>query len=323
MIPDLAPTDSSPYMPLDCGPMRRRVLLIVNRDKPEALAAASEVRALIQEHAALLGEVGADEPRPGTGNATGTSLHSDLIPDLIPDLIVVLGGDGTLLHQAREHVGTGVPMLGVNLGKIGFMAEFDMATLRARAGELLTSATLPIRELGLLRVQILDENLAPRFDGRALNDAVITAGPPYRLITISLTIDGEQGPVMNGDGLVIATPTGSTAYNLSAGGPILEPGTDAMAVTPICAQSLSFRPIVVPGSTRVEARLLAVNSNGSGDGTTLVLDGQLYTPLAKGERVVITSLGQSVRFVRNTALGYWGRLMGKMNWAATPRSQRG
>lgn len=295
--------------------MPRRVLLIVNRNKPEALAAAGEVRALIQKHASLLGEIGADDPNP--------SSFAQQAPDAIPHLIIVLGGDGTLLHQAREFVGTGVPMLGVNLGKIGFMAEFDMATLRARAAELLTSTTLPMRELGLLRIQILSDTGEPRFDGRALNDAVITAGPPYRLITISLTIDGEQGPVMNGDGLVIATPTGSTAYNLSAGGPILEPGTNAMAVTPICAQSLSFRPIVVPGSTRVEARLLAINANGSGDGTTLVLDGQVYTPLAKGERVVITSLGQSVRFVRNTALGYWGRLMGKMNWAATPRSQRG
>ncbi len=295
--------------------MPRRVLLIVNRNKPEALAAAGEVRALIQRHAELLGEIGADDPNP--------SFFAQQAPDSIPHLIIVLGGDGTLLHQAREFVGTGVPMLGINLGKIGFMAEFDMVTLRARAAELLTSTTLPLRELGLLRVQILSDTGEPRFDGRALNDAVITAGPPYRLITISLTIDGEQGPVMNGDGLVIATPTGSTAYNLSAGGPILEPGTNAMAVTPICAQSLSFRPIVVPGSTRVEARLLAINTNGSGDGTTLVLDGQVYTPLAKGERVVITSLGQSVRFVRNTALGYWGRLMGKMNWAATPRSQRG
>lgn len=298
----------------------RNVLLLVNPTKPEAAAAAAELRGLIEQSGRVLAELPAgDAPLP-------TELSH-------PDLVVVLGGDGTLLAQARRCVDLDVPMLGVNLGKVGFMAEFDMPAVRLQADSLFGEGPLAIRRTKLIDVEVYGDRAttasangegALRYSGRALNDCVITAGPPYRLITLSLSFDGTPGPTFHGDGIIVSTPTGSTAYNLSAGGPILAPTVDGLAITPICAQSLSFRPIVVGASSIIEIMLLRVNDNdgageATGQGTTLVLDGQVQMPLHLNDRIVVTTYGQSIRFVRNPATEYWSRLMGKMHWARAPR----
>lgn len=291
--------------------MGRSVLLVTNTSKPEAVAAAEEMRQIISRKGRVVGELDAD---------VGP------IPTNIPaaDLIVVLGGDGTLLGQTRRCFALGLPMLGVNLGKIGFMAEFDLASIRLQGDSLFGDGPLAIRKLGLIHAEVRSsEDEWVRFSGPALNDCVITAGPPYRIVQLGLTIDGTQGPIMSGDGLIISTPTGSTAYNLSAGGPIVAPTVDGLAITPICAQSLSFRPIVVAGSSIIEITVSRVNQIDSGHGTTLVLDGQVQTPLSLGDRILVTTHGQSVRFVRNPATDYWFRLMGKMHWAKAPRLRGG
>lgn len=290
--------------------MGRSVLLLVNKDKPDAVAAAEELRDLIDRRGKVVLELDAD---------------NEPLPNKLPkvDLIVVLGGDGTLLAQSRRCLDLGLPMLGVNLGKLGFLAEFDMASVRLQGESLFGDGPLAMRKLGLIHAEVHERDTEwVRFSGEALNDAVVTAGPPYRLITLGLTIDGTPGPTINGDGLIVSTPTGSTAYNLSAGGPIVAPTVDAMTLTPIAAQSLSFRPIIVGGTSIIEITVQRVNSSDDGKtGTTLVLDGQVQTSLKLGDRILLTTHGKGVRFVRNPATDYWSRLINKLHWARAPRGR--
>jgi NAD+ kinase len=310
----------------------RSVLLLVNRNKPEAARAAKDVRSLIERFGRVVAELEGDgAPLP------------PLPAGQRPDLVVVLGGDGTLLAQARRCADLNLPLLGVNLGKLGFLAEFDLHSLTEQAQALFSGDALPTHEVGMLRAEIHAPGAArPRFSDTALNECVVTAGPPYRMISMALSIDGVAGPRVSGDGLIVSTPSGSTAYNVSAGGPIVAPQTDAMVITPIAAHSLAFRPIVVPGSSRIEFTMLRVNQSfgeggdpnrvrsrlgtpdrreGPGRGTTLVLDGGVYSPLEENERVVVTRDARRVRFVRNPRGSYWATLIDKMQWAAPPRAR--
>jgi NAD+ kinase len=175
----------------------------------------------------------------------------------------------------------------------------------------------------LLATSVLSPDGTERVAGIGLNEAVVTAGPPYRVIQLEVRIDGHSGPVFGGDGLIVSTATGSTAYNLNAGGPILSPLVDAFAITPIAPQSLSFRPILVPGTSRVELTLMRGNAEGaSGTGTTLVLDGQVMHPLITGERVTIRRAKETLRFVINPAYDFWSALSTKLRWAELPRMRR-
>ncbi len=292
--------------------MARSVLLLVNVDKPDAQAAVAEVRQLISKYARVIGELPAKVGEPLADGAQ----HADLI--------VVLGGDGTLLSQARRCAGLHIPLLGVNFGKLGFLAEFDMESLRDQAAFLFGDAELPERTVGLLKADIIPPGQStPRFSGSALNECVITAGPPFRTISLSMRINNEDGPTVSGDGLIVSTPTGSTAYNVAAGGPIVAPDVAALVITPIAAHSLSFRPIAVSVESRIELTMLRVNRGGTfaSAGTMLVLDGQVGAPLSEGDRVVVSLDSRPVRFVRNPKGGYWNTLTEKMRWAEAPRTR--
>ncbi len=292
--------------------MRRRTLLLVNHSKPEAVAAAADIRKLIEKYGTLVGELEAD-------NDERTLAFEGKL-----DLIVVLGGDGTLLGQARRCVNLRVPLLGINLGKLGFIAEFDTHAFADQAKGLLSDAPLLTRELDLVRVEIRPKHSdKPRFSALGLNEAVVTSGPPYRMIELGLRLDGVDGPHIIGDGLIVSTPTGSTAYNLSAGGPIISPLVDAMVVTPIAAHSLAFRPIVVPGHAKVELTVIRSNDEDHGHGgTTLVLDGHIQEPLSRGDVVSIVLSDIPAVFVRNPKGDYWRTLVEKLHWAAAPRTRR-
>lgn len=311
--------------------MSRAALLIVNRSKPDVLAALDDVRRLIDRHGRLVGELDADN----------SPVDSALAKDA--DLIIVLGGDGTLLGQSRRCVALGLPMLGINFGKLGFMAEFDLASFRQHAATLLDGKPLVVQDRPMLRVtstppdahtiDVTDPagGVGNGFDSHtlqrtlALNDAVITAGPPYRMITLDVRIDGHPGPQVTGDGIVIATPIGSTAYNASLGGPIISPGVGAMVLTPLAPQSLSFRPVVVPATSSIEIELERVNDQptvpGLAGGTSLVLDGQVATRLHQGQKITVRQHAHPVRFVRNPSSNYWSTLITKMKWA-TPTAGR-
>jgi len=290
--------------------MARRVLLAYNPANPEARSAAERVRALVQRHGHLAGEVNSRE----AGEA----------PEIeSADVIVALGGDGTLLSQARRFADRGVPLLGVNLGRLGFMAEFDLPTIEQRAAELFGEGEMATHELSMLRAEVFGAGeRSPRFEGLALNEAAITAGYPFRMIELAMRINGEPGPEMAGDGLIVSTPTGSTAYNVSAGGPIVAPGVEALAITPLAVHTLSFRPIIVPADAVVELEARQVNSELGEGGSTLVLDGQVQSPLHTGDRIRLTGNAQRVRFVKSPEAGFWQTVIEKLHWAARPRMRR-
>lgn len=290
--------------------MPRSALLLVNRSKPQVRDALAEVRSIIQVHGRIADELDtAGEPVTDPRGA---------------DLIMVLGGDGSLLSQARRCVDLCLPLLGVNLGNLGFLAEFDVPALRDQAAALLGDGPLEILERMLISASVhrAADSAAPAvFAGVAMNDCVITAGPPYRMIEVALSIDGETGPVFRGDGVIVSTPIGSTAYSVSAGGPIVSPGVAALTVTPIAAHSLAFRPIVVQGENEIDLHIRRANSGWSGggpEGTTLVLDGQVHFGLRAGDRVVVRRDPRPVRLVHNPRTTYWQTLLRKMHWAATP-----
>lgn len=282
----------------------RRVLLIVNGRKPDAVRGAAEAAELISAHGSVVGQVDVVEGEPPQ---TGAGV----------DLLVVLGGDGTLLTAARRFGHLGVPFVGVNAGRVGFMAEFDFEALREQAQQIFGDGALSTTDLPTLSAFVQAED-GTASESRALNEFVITAGPPYRMITIRVLIDGVVGPSISGDGLIVSTPTGSTAYNVSAGGPIVAPGLDAMVLTPIAAHSLSFRPIVLPSRRRIELAIESANTETE-IGTSLVGDGQLLRPMRPGDRVSVTGGSRRVSFVVNLETNYWTILMGKMRWAERPK----
>lgn len=290
--------------------MPRRVLLLVNNEKPEARDAAGEVASLIAAH----GSVVAIHPA-----VSGPPMP---LPSPV-DLAVVLGGDGTLLSQSRRFASSEFPLLGVNFGKLGFMADFDPQSLAEHAPWLFggnAAEPLPVQDYPFLSVRVHREgNRAPAFSDIALNEALIAAGPPFRMITLTLTIDGYPGPTLSGDGLILSTPAGSTAYNLSAGGPIVAPGVGAIVITSIAAHTLSFRPIVISDRSEVEVHVDRANYAAPGFGSSVVLDGNASQPLSRGDRVVVGRAEQAVRFVRNPTGSYWQTLIGKLNWGQRPR----
>lgn len=286
------------------SPVPRPVLLIVNREKAPS-GAVDEVRRLIKTHGVLAAEVSDDEAPPAGSGAA---------------MVVVLGGDGTLLAQARRSAGLGLPLLGINFGRLGFLAEFDLDSFRAQAPALLGAGELRTSKRMLLRAAVERAGRA-EFEGVALNDAVVTAGPPFRMIELELSIDGDVGPQLRGDGVIVSTPLGSTAYNVSAGGPIVAPALPAIVITPIAAHSLAFRPIVAPASSTLALTITRAN-DGEHAGTTLMLDGQQHTRLRAGDVVRITRDAQTVTLVENERSSYWRILLGKLHWAAAPTNER-
>lgn len=226
-----------------------------------------------------------------------------------------MGGDGTLLSQSRRFASLGTPILGINAGKLGFLAEFTLDDVRDQAAHLFGTGKLALRRVPMLNVNLAG-NGSP-VEGNALNEAVITAGPPYRVIELGITINGEPGPSVRGDGVIVSTALGSTAYNVSAGGPICHPGVDATLITPIAAHSLAFRPIAVPGDAVIELIPTQLNSEGD-DGTTLVLDGQIQHRMREHQTVRIARDPKAVTLVTNPAGSYWRTLVDKLHWAKPP-----
>ncbi len=279
--------------------------MFVDRSRPGAAEAADQVAALVRTHATLLAE---HNPR------------SDHAPDLgDATLAIVLGGDGTLLSVARRCVGLETPLLGVNLGRLGFMAEFDTDALARLAPRVFDGEPLRTRELMLARASVFAPDGSERFTSPVVNEAAITAGVPFRMIELDLAVDGEPGPTVAGDGVIVSTPTGSTAYNVSAGGPIVTPGVEALTVTAIAAHTLAFRPIVLAPESVFEATLRRGNDGPAPAGTTLVIDGQVQASARTGDRIVVRRNEQGVRFVMNPEGSFWATVVEKLRWAARPQ----
>ena len=234
----------------------------------------------------------------------------DLLPNDV-DVIVVLGGDGTLLAMAARiaRAGRDIPILGVNFGSLGFLTEI-------RIDELLPSIESVLGGTATLDERAMLEAVAYRngqvFDTRiVLNDVVFTKAALSRMIELSVSVSGGFVTRVKADGLIIASATGSTAYNLAAGGPIVHPMVDAFVLTPIAPHTLTNRPVVIPGSTVVEVR---PHANGEPEDVFVTYDGQSGYPLNEGDLVQVRKSAHVLRLVKGPARGYFEVLREKLKW---------
>jgi NAD+ kinase len=225
------------------------------------------------------------------------------------DLVVVLGGDGTLIHAARLLAARAVPILGINMGSLGFMTEVPQSELYP-ALELVLAGKATVSTRMKLRVHLHrgGQDQVPELDGEVLNDAVIAKGALSPMSELDASFGSSYVTTYKADGVIIATPTGSTAYSLGANGPIVYPTMRGVIVTPICPHTLTQRPIVVPDDQVINIVLL---NNAS---VYLSLDGQTGVPLSRGDRVQVKQSPNRVLLVRNPQLDFFGILRAKLRW---------
>jgi len=243
---------------------------------------------------------------------TGVDLSEDSnLSDLPADVAVVLGGDGTVLHAARRMEDHPTPVLGVNVGRLGFLADLTPAAFQERLEDLATRK-FTIDNLMTLAC-VLTPRSGPTRTFRGLNDAVVRAAPVFHLVDVGLSIDGESVMSYRGDGLIIATPVGSTAHSLSAGGPILPPNAHMFVVTPLCPHTLTQRPLVDSAH-----KVYEITPRGDGLSTVLVVDGQVQIPLQCGDRVSIRRGKTPFPMVRLPGHSFYRTLRDKLGWGALP-----
>ena len=223
------------------------------------------------------------------------------------DLLLVLGGDGTILAAAREAANHNVPILPINMGSLGFLTSFTVEELYSSLENALAGQA-KIEERVLLMVE-RTHNGELLTKQRVLNDAVVHKGTLARMIEVELHINGAFICRYRADGLIVASPTGSTAYSLSAGGPIVQPGVPSILITPICPHTLSDRPVVVQDSSLIELHLAQ-----SSDSVFLTLDGQTGVPVQIGDRVRITRAAELLKLIQPPNKTYFEILRNKLKW---------
>jgi NAD+ kinase len=224
------------------------------------------------------------------------------------DLLLTLGGDGTLLRGARMVIAAGVPVLGINLGHLGFLTSASPEEMEAAlAGWLAGDSELDPRMA--LEVHAEDGEGRPGRRHLALNDAVIHKGGAARVIRLHVSGLRDEVGSYSADGIILATPTGSTAYSLSAGGPIVSPTVDCIIATPICPHTLGVRPLVLPADETVTVEVLSASEE-----LMLTLDGQDSEPLAAGQRVIARRAPEPVRLVRLPGQSFFSTLRRKLRW---------
>jgi NAD+ kinase len=275
----------------------RKILILGNMDKAGVGEQIDALRDWFAERAEVLGVQAHDEPIDAEARAA--------------DLCVVFGGDGTLLAAARALADVGMPLLGVNMGKLGFLAEFSVQHMQKHFETVLAGDVQPTERM-MLDVCVLRDG-EPAFRSPAANDVTIAAGWPFRMIDLNVARGDEHIARYLGDGLVIATPTGSTGYNMSAGGPILEPTLDAVAITPIAPHTLSLRPITV-GIDR-PVRVTAARLN---EGSAVIIDGQIRTDVRDGDVVETSHTAKHARIVPHPGRPFFHTLASKLHWGRSP-----
>lgn len=222
------------------------------------------------------------------------------------EILCVFGGDGTLLYAARLIGGKGVPILGVNLGSLGFLTEVKLEDVHM-AFEGLLSGRYRLEERVLLNVKVVrNENIVAQY--LALNDAVINKGALARIIDLEVNVNADPVLFTRADGLIISTPTGSTAYSLSAGGPILYPTLDAFIIAPICPHALANRPIVIPDRESVSVCLR------HGSDVMLTVDGQVGMPLQENDSLVVSRAQATLRLALPFGSSFFKLLRTKLRW---------
>ena len=228
------------------------------------------------------------------------------------DLAIVKGGDGTMLNAARSLVDYEVPILGVNLGRLGFLADVSPGELPHSLDAVLNGQFREARR-SLLHAQVMHGDRVTG-EADALNDVVIHKREVARMIEVDTFLDGRFLNVYRADGLIISTPTGSTAYALASGGPIIHPGLEAVVLVPICPHTLTHRPIVVKADSVIEVVLNAANPTQ----TQVTCDGQVSLALESGDHVVIRKKDRKVRLIHPLNHDYFKLLRAKLSWGLNP-----
>lgn len=243
----------------------------------------------------------------GQYTADAPAVERSQMPTWAPGLVIVLGGDGTLLSVARTFAATGTPILSVNLGSLGFLTEVRLAdlyaTLESWRGESHVLDARSMLHADLWRGGALQSSF------RALNEVVVSKGDIARMGDFAVELNGRRVARFRADGVIISTPTGSTAYTLAANGPILTPDVDALVVTPICPHLLTLRPIVVRGDA-----LLMVRVEGISKLAQLTMDGQTAVELRLGDEVRCRRSSHTVNLVRLSESGFFDALRSKLSW---------
>ena len=250
----------------------------------------------------------------GTAQATGSSDMVVASYETIgerADLAVVLGGDGTMLHTARRLAACAVPLVGVNQGRLGFMTDISRTCMVERIGEIMDGQYRSERR-SLLEAAVLRGG-EQVFRTLAMNDVVVNKGELGRMIEFSLRIDGEFIYTQRSDGIILATPTGSTAYALSAGGPIVHPGVAGIALVPLCPHTLSNRPALVSDTSVIEVELLSPHD------ARVHCDGQTRVDVEAGDIVRARRSSRAVTLLHPTGYSYFAMLREKLRWSEAPR----
>lgn len=227
------------------------------------------------------------------------------------DLCIVFGGDGTLLAAARKVAALGLPILGVNMGKLGFLAEFSVEHMQLHLADVLASK-IPISRRMMLDVRVLSPE-GEKFTSPATNDVCIAAGAPFRMIYLDVEQADCEIASYRSDGLVLSSPTGSTGYNMSLGGPILDPNLEAIAISPMAPHSLTVRPILVRGDLPIRVTARKVNA-----GTSVIVDGQTTLPLTQGEVVEVRRAEFCLKIVTHPGRDFYQTLRQKLQWGLGP-----
>jgi NAD+ kinase len=249
----------------------------------------------------------------GAGNLSGIKLVDEAEFAKHVDLVVAVGGDGTLLHAARHVAQRGVPLLGINRGRLGFLTDISPDHMLEAIDSILGGNYLEERRL-MLSAQIADGSAQQRLV--ALNDVVLQKGESGRMIDFVTTVDGSYVNTHRGDGLIVATPTGSTAYALSCGGPIIQPNVDALVMVPICPHTLSDRPLVLKLSSSIEVRV----DTGS-DAAHVLCDGAELGRIAGDEVLRIGLADEAVTLLHPRDYNYYELLRSKLNWGRANRER--
>lgn len=226
------------------------------------------------------------------------------------DVAIVLGGDGSILRAAHQMGDRQVPVLGVNLGRLGFLADLSPKEFHAALPDVLAGKFQVTRHLMLECRVDLHHHSAHH---RALNEVVISAGPPFKITDVELSIDGEVVSTFSGDGLIVATPVGSTAHSLAAGGPILVQTLSALVITPICGHALTLRPLVASA----DGKFLLRAPNAS-NGATLIVDGHVQVPITRDHRIHLERSKVEFQLARLAHRSYFKNLTEKLHWGDRP-----
>lgn len=276
--------------------------------KPRVFLIGSSLKPQMDEQLRTLGDAVSD-----VVELAGRTTTDDMAAVLAarPELLVVLGGDGTILSIARHLRHHQLPIVGVNFGKLGYLAEFNAEDVKEYLRGL--DGRPPVCSARAILDVAVENTGEQSYAGLAVNDCVVQAGPPFRMVTLSVKVDGEELTTVMGDGLIICTPSGSTAHNMSAGGPILMPGVMGIVITPMCPHSLTHRPLLVESSSVIE--VTAVRGN---PGTTVSLDGQVTLPMGTGQRLIVKRFPHTLKLVTRPDRPRWHTLTTKLGWGQLP-----